>query len=288
VRAAAYREDGTRRRPSDRVRYGETIFIIRPPFEEPDAPQDFGVLYEDEDLLAVDKPAGLPVHPSASYHRNTLTQLLRDRYGRPTPQIAHRLDKETSGVLVCGKTPEAERALKRAFEDRRVDKTYQAIVRGELERDEGRIDAAMARPEQGFHLLMEVRSEEEGGLPAITDYRVLGRRGGLSLVELYPISGRQHQLRVHLAHLGHPIVGDKLYGPEGHGLFFEVLERGMTPDLLTRLGLERQALHASALTVPHPKSGRMITIRAKLPDDMQNLWENGLPSCSTESEVSSP
>lgn len=243
---------------------------------------EFGVVYEDELILAVDKPAGLPVHPSASYHRNTLTQLLRDRYGSPSPQIAHRLDKETSGVLVCGKTPESERAIKRAFEDRRVEKTYQAIVRGEIEEDSGRIEAAMARPREGLHLLMEVRPIDDGGLPAVTDYKVLGRRDGLSLVELYPVSGRQHQLRVHLAHIGHPIVGDKLYGPEGHSVFFEVIEHGMTPELRARLGLERQALHASELTIPHPFEDEQITLRAKLPDDMANLWENGLSASALE------
>lgn len=267
------------------MRYGETIFIIRPPFEEPLAPMEFGVVYEDELILAIDKPAGLPVHPSASYHRNTLTQLLKERYGSPTPQIAHRLDKDTSGVLVCGKTPESERAIKRAFEDRRVDKTYQAIVRGEIEQESGRIEAAMARPREGLHLLMEVRSIDDGGLPAITDYKVLGRRDGLSLVELYPVSGRQHQLRVHLAHIGHPIVGDKLYGPEGHGVFFEVIEQGMTPALLARLGLERQALHASALTIPHPERDERVTMRANLPDDMVKLWENGGSSLLDENEI---
>jgi 23S rRNA pseudouridine1911/1915/1917 synthase len=276
VRACAYREDGTRRMPSDRVRYGETVFIIRPPFEEPLAPREYEVLYEDDDVLALDKPPGLPVHPSATYHKNTLSHVLRERYGEEAPQIAHRLDKETSGVVVCGKHSEAERRLKRAFEDRRTQKTYLAIVRGDVERDEGSIDLPIGRPSAGLHLLMEPRPLDEGGSPAVTQYRVLARERGLSLVELKPITGRQHQLRVHLAAISHPIVGDKLYGPEGSAPFFEVIEGGMTPEIERRLGLSRHALHAHRLVIPHPRTQVPLDLEAPLPEDMTRLWRRGL------------
>lgn len=129
VRACAYHADGRRRRPSERVREGEIVLLVRPPFEEPAAPTSFGIVYDDEAMLVVDKPPGLPVHPSASYHRNTLTFLLRERYPERTPHLAHRLDRETSGVLVCARTLEDERALKRSFERREVEKVYLAIAR---------------------------------------------------------------------------------------------------------------------------------------------------------------
>jgi 23S rRNA pseudouridine1911/1915/1917 synthase len=140
VKACAYRVDGTRRRASERVRAGETVILVRPAFEEPNVPLYFDVLHEDDAILAIDKPAGLPVHPSATYHKGTLTYLLRERYGEDAPQIAHRLDRETSGLILCGRTREAERALKIDFENRRVSKRYLAIVRGEMPDDAGRIE----------------------------------------------------------------------------------------------------------------------------------------------------
>jgi len=271
VRACAYRGDGTRRRASERVRAGETVVLVRPAFEEPDVPLHFDVLYEDEAVLAIDKPAGLPVHPSASYHKNTLTYLLRQRFGDDAPQIAHRLDRETSGLLLCGRTRSAERDLKMGFESRRVRKRYLAIVRGTMPEDEGSIDLAMDRAEEGLHILMEVSAEGEG-YPAVTRYRVLGRRDDATLVSLSPESGRQHQLRVHLSAIGFPIIGDKLYGPEGIEPFLEYIETGMTDALRHRLGHERHALHAHELEFTHPSSGEPMVLQAPLAQDLVGLW----------------
>jgi len=124
---------------------------------------------------------------------------------------------------------------------------------------------------------MEVREEGEG-LPAATVYEVVDRRPGLTLVSLWPETGRQHQLRVHLAHLGHPIVADKLYGPEGPAPFLEHIETGHTPELEARLGHGRQALHAHELELPHPSSGESLRLRAELPEDLRRLWDRGLVS----------
>ncbi len=272
VRSCAYRADGTRRRPSDRVRYPEIVLLVRPRFEEPVAPRTFGVLYEDEALLVVDKPPLLPVHPTATYHRHTLTWLLRERYGDDPPRIAHRLDRETSGVLVCGRTRVAERALKGAFERREVHKTYLAIVRGEVREDRGRVELPLAPVQSGLHLLMEVRDAGESSLAA-TEWEVRDRRAGHSLVLLRPHTGRQHQLRVHLAAIGHPIVGDKLYGPEREAPFLEMIDTGMTDELRARLGHERQALHAHELELVHPTTREPTTFRAPLAPDLAELWD---------------
>lgn len=277
VKSCAFRTDGRKRRASERVLSGETVILVRPSFKEPDAPLDFGILYEDDAVLVVDKPAGLPMHPTATYHRHTLTYQLRERYpGRP-PQPAHRLDRETSGVVVCGKTLDAERALKRAFERREVQKSYVAIAYGDIKDDTGQIDRPLARPAEGLHILMEV---QEGGATAVTDYRVLERRDGLSRVSLHPVTGRQHQLRVHLAALGHPIVGDKLYGAEGVAVFYDYIAADMqvTAPLLARLGMARQALHAVALTMPHPHRDEPLVLESPTPPDMVALWRDGLPS----------
>ena len=271
VRSCAYRQDGTRRRPSERVRPGETVLLVRPPFEEPHVPLFFDVLHEDDAMLALDKPSGLPVHPSATYHKNTLTFLLRERFGADAPRIAHRLDRETSGLLLCARTPKAERALKGAFENRRVAKCYLAIVRGRIPEDEGRIELPMAPAEEGLHILMETRPAGEGS-PAVTRFRVVDRNESATLVALAPQSGRQHQLRVHLSALGFPILGDKLYGPEGVQPFLDYIETGMTDALRHRLGHDRQALHAYELRFDHPSTGVPMRLHAPFPADLDALW----------------
>lgn len=269
VKACAYRQDGTRRRASERVRAGEVVLLVRPPMNEPEAPLDFGVLYEDEHVLVVDKPAGLPMHPTATYHKHTLTWLLKERYGADPPQFAHRLDRETSGVVICGKTRDMERALKNSFQYRHTEKTYLAVVHGAPPAT-GLIDRDIAPVTDGLHVMMEVKPPGEG-LSAVTTFRTLKAGERYSLVELSPETGRQHQLRVHLAHLGFPIVGDKLYGVEGPAPFLEYIETGMTPALARRLVLPRHALHAQALSITHPVTGEPLHIRSPLPDELDHL-----------------
>ncbi len=244
--------------------------------DEPDAPKSFGVVHEDEAVLVVNKPAGLPIHPTATYHKNTLTWLLRERYGVPAPHPAHRLDRETSGIVICGQKVEHERVLKKAFEERKVEKRYLAIVRGEMPDDRGRIEQPMAPAREGLHVMMEIRDPGDG-LTAITHWEVLGRRRGATLVSLGLETGRQHQLRVHLAHIGHPIIGDKLYGPEGSQPFFDHIETGMTDALAARLGHPRHALHAHTLELPHPLTGSPLRLKVDLPPDLVQLWEGALP-----------
>ena len=277
VKACGYRHDGVKSRASDLVRTGETVYLVRPPFEEPSATRELPILYEDETMMALDKPPNLPVHPSASYHRNTVSFILQEKYGHAdAPRIAHRLDRETSGLLLCSRSPKDERLLKGAFEGRRMQKTYLAIVRGEMADDTGTIDLAIARPDLGLHILMEVRSD---GLTAVTDYRVRARRAGHTLVELSPRTGRQHQLRVHLSAIGHSIVGDKLYGPEREAPFLESIETGLTPSLIARLGHDRHALHAYRLTFEHPVTQQPLTLEAPLSADLVALWAKlGEPS----------
>jgi len=264
------------------VRAGEHVVLVRPPFEEPHVPLYFDVIYEDEAVLAVDKPSGLPVHPSATYHKNTLTYLLRQRFGPDAPQIAHRLDRETSGLLLCGRTRAAERDLKIGFENRRVSKRYLAIVRGVMPDDEGRIDLPLDRAKEGLHILMEVTPKGEG-YPSVTRYRVVARRDDATLVSLAPESGRQHQLRVHLSAIGFPIIGDKLYGPEGSQPFLDYIETGMTDELRQRLGHDRHALHAYELEFMHPTQHEPMTLRAPLADDLVRLWGEALDEAALAS-----
>jgi 23S rRNA pseudouridine1911/1915/1917 synthase len=254
------------------VRAGETVYLVRPPFEEPSAERELPLVYEDDAIYAINKPPGLPVHPSASYHRNTVSYILQERFGAEgAPRITHRLDRETSGLLLCAKTLEHERALKLAFETRSMHKSYLAIVRGEVAAEQGTIDMPLARPDSGLHVLMVARPD---GLSAVTDYRVHARVPGYSLLELFPRTGRQHQLRVHLSELGHSIVGDKLYGPEREAPFLETIDHGgrLTPALIERLGHPRHALHAFRLTLRHPVTRRELTLTAPPSPDWLSLW----------------
>jgi 23S rRNA pseudouridine1911/1915/1917 synthase len=264
----AFTASGRRLAPSRVVKPGDVVVLFRPAWEEPDAPRTLRVVFEDEDLVAIDKPAGLPVHPTAKFHRNTLTSLLAENYPRERVVLCHRLDKETSGLILAARTVEAEAVLKRAFAERGVHKVYRAIVHGSVACEEQVIDAPLALAGGDVSVLMEVRSEHKGGLPSRTRVRVVERLDGFTVVEAEPETGRQHQIRVHLAHVGHPIVGDKLYahGPEP---FLRSLREGLTDDLRALLLLERHALHAQRITFEHPRHGNSTTFEAPFPDELQ-------------------
>lgn len=282
VRSCAFFADGRKRRASDRVREGETVLLVRPAMREPRAPMHYAVLYEDADVVVVDKPAGLPMHPTATYHRHTLQKLMERDYGDDAPMFCHRLDRETSGIVICSKHTAAEVELKRRFERREVGKRYVAIVRGEMANDRGVIDAPMRGAEDGPHVRMVIA---EDGLPAVTEWQVIERRRGASLVSLHPETGRQHQLRVHLASMGHPIVGDKLYGPEGVQPFLDAIDDGLTDELLGRLGHPRHALHAHRLEIPHPRTGALLEIEAPFPPDLVKLWDDPEPPLRGEPTI---
>jgi 23S rRNA pseudouridine1911/1915/1917 synthase len=256
-------------RPASRVHAGAQVRLLRPAPEEPPVPRSFVVLHADDALLAIDKPAGLPVHATARFHKNTLVALLRERFGDAVPIMAHRLDRETSGLLLLGVTPEASVALKRAFRERAVEKRYLAIVHGQPP-DEGVCDEPLAPDtHSGIRVRMEVAA---GGLPSRTRFRTCARRGAFSLVEARPETGRQHQIRAHLAALGHPVVGDKLYGVPPD-VFLEFIETGWSASLEARLLLPRHALHASAARFPHPRSGATTELSCPLAPDLAAFWD---------------
>jgi len=264
--------DGRRARPSSTVRAGETIQLRRPPPVEPPVPRHFEILYQDESVLCIDKPAGLPMHTTAKFWRNTLTALLRERYPGVQMEIAHRIDRETSGALLVARNRTAASKLTQAFARRDVDKTYLALVKGHPP-DEGRIDVPLTLLDTPSHVMMGPAPAGITGLPAVTRFRVRRRFAAHALCEASPETGRQHQIRVHFAHLGHPILGDKLYGA-GESLFMRACEGPLTPELLASFdGLARHALHAHRLTFPHPVTGARITVESPLPADLQAVIE---------------
>ncbi|MCA9714617.1 MAG: RluA family pseudouridine synthase [Myxococcales bacterium] len=263
-------------RVATRVYAGEQLVLTRPAPEEPPAVMDYGVLHRDAGLLVLDKPAGLPVHPSARYHRHTLTHLLRTRLGPEHGwELAHRLDRETSGVLLLGRSRGTASALKRAFRERAVEKRYWALVHGRVER--ARVVEMSLGPamDSRVRIKMGPRPESRGGLPARTELEPLAyglfRGEPITLLAVTPRTGRQHQIRAHLAALGHGVVGDKLYGLDERR-FLEVVEDGRPVALLEEeLGLGRHALHARSIELAHPLSGARVRFEAPWPAELAAL-----------------
>jgi 23S rRNA pseudouridine1911/1915/1917 synthase len=260
-------------KPSSRLLVGDRLIIERRRLEE--APTDdveVPILYEDDRIVAVSKPGNLVVHPTASAYRRTLIRILRARLDDDRLDLAHRIDKETSGLVLLARDAEAASDLKGQFARRKVEKSYLAIVRGAPAIDETKIDVPLRLvPNSDTALLMATGGP--GDQKALTFVRVLGRGRDAALVEARPKTGRQHQIRVHLAHLGHPIIGDKLY-LGGEAFFIEALKGALSDDdLVARVGHFRQALHARSATFRHPGTKELMTIEAPLAPDMIALAE---------------
>jgi 23S rRNA pseudouridine1911/1915/1917 synthase len=260
--------DGRRMKASSSVRVGDEIVIRRAARPEPSCPRDVGVLYRDEHLLVLDKPAGLPVHASAKFYFNTLTRVLAEKFPGEPLQIAHRLDRETSGILIVARGRAAASRLKTAFARKQARKTYLAVVRGVPPwPDVHEIDLPLALTDEPGAL--DVRMvPRPGAPPALTRVTVALRRPAHALVRCEPVTGRQHQIRAHLAAAGFPIVGDKIYG-QADELFRAYCARGLTDELLARLELPRHALHAASIEIAHPASGDAMRFESPLPPDLQ-------------------
>ncbi len=261
--------EGRRLKASSAVRYGDELVIRRPARAEPSCPRDLAVLYRDEHLMVVDKPAGLPVHASAKFYFNTLTRVLSEKFPGEPLQIAHRLDRETSGIMIVAHGREAASRLKTAFARKQARKTYLAVVRGVPPWADGEvheIDLPLALTDEPGALDVRMVGRP-GAPPALTRVSVAQRAACHALVRCEPVTGRQHQIRAHLAAAGHPIVGDKIYGQDDD-LFREYCARGMTPELLARLELPRHALHAASIEIAHPATGQPMRFESPLPADL--------------------
>ena len=270
VKSGRIRLDGREVPPRTRVRGGEEVEWNR--VEAPilgDRPQsmDLDVVFEDADLLVIDKPAGLVVHPGAGNRDGTLLNALLSHDPKlaqlPRAGIVHRLDKDTSGLLVVARTLPAQTALVATLAARDVHRRYAAIVNG-VPVAGGTVDAPLDRhPTDRLR-----RAVREGGRPAVTHYRVREKFRAHALLQCELESGRTHQIRVHMAHAGWPLVGDPLYG---RGLR---LPRGATPALADALrGFKRQALHAEHLAFAHPVTGEVLAFRAEPPRDFLDLLD---------------
>ena len=279
IRDARVQVNGQVGRASRRLRTGDSIRIELPPPRsldlEPES-WDLSVVFEDQDLVVIDKPAGLVVHPGAGVRHGTLVHALLHRYpeiavvgGPGRPGIVHRLDKDTSGLMVVARSARAYLGLVEALHRRTVKRTYGALVWGDPGQDSGTVEAALGRDPRERKRMSVV---SRGGKPARTLWRVVERFGLAARLELNLDTGRTHQIRVHMAHLGHPVVGDATYGGRVKKMLsLREPQRSLAIKLLGRL--PRQALHALELQFLHPVTSKPLSFSSPWPNDVREAIE---------------
>ena len=262
-----------------------TVMMDRPRYDNDIIPEDIplDIVYEDNDLMVVNKPAGLVVHPGCGNYHGTLVNAiawhLKDnpKYDPNDPQVGlvHRIDKDTSGLLVVAKTPDAKTHLGLQFYNKTTKRKYNALVWGVVENNEGTIEGNIGRNPKD-RMQMAVLSDPAQGKHAVTHYRVLERLGYVTLVECVLETGRTHQIRVHMKHIGHTLFNDERYGGNEilKGTHFSKYKQFVNNCFET---CPRQALHAMTLGFVHPRTGEEIFFTSPLPEDMTNLidkWRN--------------
>jgi 23S rRNA pseudouridine1911/1915/1917 synthase len=261
IRGGHVRVNGSASRPSQPLREGDRVEVEPqdlPPLRARAESIPLEILYEDEDLVAIDKPAGMVVHSGAGAHSGTLVNALLARFsalsslgGEMRPGIVHRLDRHTSGVLLVAKNDAAHRALSAQFASRTVKKTYLALVHGAVRQERGRVEKPITRdPRRRIRMTARLGTGRE----ASTEYRVLRRWEKFTLLEVKIGTGRTHQIRVHLASLGHPVVGDALYGAPS--------------SIQNRPPLGRYFLHAHRIEFQQPRTGLLVEIESPLPREL--------------------
>ncbi|WP_425387006.1 RluA family pseudouridine synthase [Alicyclobacillus herbarius] len=261
IRAGYVQKQGGKVRASDAIEPGQVFDLSVPasdPIELVGDEMDLTVVYEDEDVLVVDKPRGVVVHPAPGHLRGTLVNALIARHtplsplgGAMRPGVVHRIDKDTSGLIMFAKTDLAYHRLTEQLREHTTHRVYTAIVHGAVPHDEGRIEAPIGRDPRNRQRM----AVTGGGKPAVTDFWVLRRFDRYSYLQLRLATGRTHQIRVHMAYIGHPLAGDPVYGPRH------------------TLPIEGQALHAQELGFIHPRSGEELRFTSPLPEDIKRLLD---------------
>jgi 23S rRNA pseudouridine1911/1915/1917 synthase len=276
VKNAAYSPDGRRLKKNRRLRAEDRVVLWRPPWDDDEPDFELPIVHEDDDLLAVNKPPNVVVHPTARHHRSTVQMMLAAERPDEHLTLIHRIDRETSGVLLVARTRAADRLVKIQFEERKdVVKRYVAFTWGWPTWERHTCELAIGPDATSrYRVKMAV---VDGGLPSATTFEVLGRRANdagkrYAMVRCTLHTGRQHQIRIHLAALGLPVVGDKLYGPDEH-LFARGADGELTEEDRRVLELPRQALHASDIALDHPTQGDRLEVAAPLHADMQSFWD---------------
>lgn len=253
--------NGDAAKPAHRVRWGDKVEILLPPVEQPaDLPPDYlpiPIIYEDDDLLVFDKPPGVVTHPSPGHERGTLVNALRAirpdlKFNNDRLGVVHRLDKDTSGLIVVAKNETSRLFLLQQWQERKVVKRYSALVQDVIEENKGTIDAPISRDPNNRKRMAVVRD----GRPAVSHFDVVRRFAEATLVDIYIETGRTHQIRVHMAFTGHPVVGDSTYGRKRFSV-----------------AVPRQFLHAAYLKFDLPGGRGPLELETPLPQDLQSVLD---------------
>jgi 23S rRNA pseudouridine1911/1915/1917 synthase len=277
IREGRASHNGRVAKPGSTIRKGDRVTIEVPLLITPElrpAEIPLNVVFEDEHIIAIDKPPGMVVHPTSGHWEGTLMNALLAYFRIPEdadevyrPGVVHRLDRQTSGVILAGKTHRGVAGLARQFRERRMQKEYHAIVEGQIRPAEGVIDKPIKRHPKGGIRMGVARAGE--GREASSSYRVLERFSGYTYVAVTPLTGRTHQIRVHVATIGHPCAGDPLYSASSPVREKHLVE-GSTSETVV---LNRQALHAYQISFEHPVKRVPLVLSAPLPEDMGRCLE---------------
>ena len=266
-----------------KVKAGDVVQVMfeHPPYEYLLVPEDIplDIVYEDDVLLVVNKPAGMVVHPGHGNYSGTLINALVHHFDNlpnnssDRPGLVHRIDKDTSGLLVIAKTEQAMAHLSKQFFDKTSEREYVAIVWGDVEEEEGTVEGNIGRnPKNRLQNIVYLGDDEDKGKPAVTHYKVLERLGYVTLVSCKLETGRTHQIRVHMKHIGHTLFNDERYGGDKilKGTTFSKYKQFV--DNCFKV-LPRQALHAKTLGFEHPETGKWMSFDTEIPEDMQQCVE---------------
>jgi|694.fasta_scaffold51937_3 23S rRNA pseudouridine1911/1915/1917 synthase len=257
------------RKPAQRLQQGDELRRLHPFHEEPDVDTNMEIIWCDGELAALKKPAGLPMHEAGYYRRRTVAGVLPQILGQGWTPV-HRLDRETSGLLLCARQPAVRAQLTSMWTFKQVRKTYLAVTAGIPSDNFWTVDLPIKAERQSRHNRAEI---SEDGASAITNFRVITRGQDAALIEATPITGKTNQIRLHMAAAGFPLIGDKMYGPNTDILEL-YREEGNSPRVKELAGFPRHALHAWRLALTHPLTKRELELTCPLPEDLIRLCEN--------------
>jgi len=252
-----------------RVNCGDMIEYIAGDIIEPSINPDYSIIFENENYLAVNKTGNLPVHPSGIFFRNTLVMLLEEERGEKFFPV-HRLDRETSGAILFGKNSSAASEVQKNFT--KVGKEYIAIVKGEITERQFKVEVPVG-PARNSLITKKREAYDNAEESALTKFELVSANRQFSVVKAFPVTGRMHQIRVHLHYAGYPIIGDKMYGDD-ETIYLDYVKNGESETLMARAGFNRCALHSHSFTFFDPFENREIEIIAKIPSDMENFLKN--------------
>lgn len=262
--------EGSVAKPAQKVLEGEKVSMYHPRQSEPEVDDGIYPIWKEGRVMAVYKPGNLPMHESGPYRKNTFAYLVRERIGQNWAAV-HRIDRETSGIVLCSDDPEIRKDLSSSLADRVLEKEYLAVVKGFSSKREwtelGPIGDATDSP---------IRIKKwvvEGGQSAETGFSVLGEKQGYSLLLARPRTGRTNQIRIHSAYAGLPLVGDILYDPDEE-TFLEWFDHGKTEAILNKVGFKRCLLHATRVKFIHPETNKLCHVHCPMPEDMSSFWDN--------------